>query len=398
MHTGAKILASLAALAVCVVAPSCTPYKDTDSSLSTSSGAPQAQSAAGSQGATAGGSAQKPNVAVPSAGMLARSMPRAGASGAVERQTNAVPNAGAPSAGMGMSAVAGASAGVMAAAPGAAGSGAGAMAGMMAAGAAGSGDTAGAGNVDPTAMPAMRSAGCGLTTSQRAGSWNTSPVSSGQGNRNYDIRLPPAYDPMLAYSAILLLHGCGNPTNNVPMEQVAGDAAIVVRGSGSKNGCWQETASGADVPYLDAIMKDVQDHFCVATNQWFAVGYSSGSWLANTLSCHRGSAFRGIATVTGGEPGEINDCKGQHGRIYLHDSTDNNNKIESDIPSRTRMLKTNHCGMETKPFDPSPCVEYQGCDPGYPVVWCQTSGQGHNRQDNLARPAFWNFFKQLIGK
>lgn len=237
-----------------------------------------------------------------------------------------------------------------------------------------------------------------MASSQRTGSWITRPVTTGGGSRSYDVRLPQGFDAMTAYPAILLLHGCGNPTNNVPMEQVAGDAAIVVRGSGSKNGCWQETASGADVPYLDAIMEDVQKSFCVDPSAWFAVGYSSGSWLANTLSCHRGDKFRGIATVSGGEPAEIKSCKGQHGRIYLHDATDNSNKLDSDIPSRARMLKTNLCGAETMPFDPSPCVEYQGCAAGYPVVWCQTSGQGHNRQDNLARTAFWNLFKKLLGK
>jgi polyhydroxybutyrate depolymerase len=249
-------------------------------------------------------------------------------------------------------------------------------------------------------MPATRSAGCGLSTSQRTELWNTSAVSTMTGERNYDVRLPRSYDAMTAYPVILLLHGCGSPTNNVPMEQVAGDAAIVVRGSGSKNGCWQDTASGADVPYLDAIMEDVQAKLCVDTRAWFAVGYSSGSWLANTLSCHRGDKFRGIATVSGGEPGEIKDCKGQHGRIYLHDSTDNSNRLDSDLPSRARMLKTNHCGpaMDTSAFDPAPCVEYQGCDPDYPVVWCQTSGEGHNRQDMLARTAFWNFFQRLIGE
>jgi len=42
----------------------------------------------------------------------------------------------------------------------------------------------------------------------------------------------------------------------------------------------------------------------------------------------------------------------------------------------------------------SPCVRYQGCDPGYPVVWCQTTGQGHNRQDSYAGP-FWTFFREF---
>lgn len=246
-----------------------------------------------------------------------------------------------------------------------------------------------------------KSAGCGMATQQAAAMWVSSKVSSGGMERSYDVRLPQGYDPMTPYPVILLLHGCGSPTNNVPMEQVAGDAAIIVRGTGSSDGCWQETASGADLPYLDALMVDVQTRFCANPDHLFAVGYSSGSWLASTLSCHRGDMYRGIATVTGGEPSEQTGCMGQAGRIFIHDADDMNNKIEWDTPGRDRMLKTNHCSndtmpFDTMPFDPSPCVEYQGCDPGYPVVWCQTSGKGHDRQDTLAKPAFWNFFQELM--
>lgn len=240
-----------------------------------------------------------------------------------------------------------------------------------------------------------RSAGCGMDPDQETGSWVTSSVESG-GQRTYDVRLPPGYDASQAYPVILLLHGCGNPTNNVPMDDPAGDDAIIVRGTGSNDGCWQETASGEDLPYIDAFMQDVQDRFCVASDHLFAVGYSSGSWLASTLSCHRGDVYRGIASVAGGEPTGQSGCSGQHGRIFIHDADDTNNRIEWDTPSRDRMLKTNNCGTTTEPFEPSPCVAYQECDTAYPVVWCETSGNGHDRQDGLAKEAFWNFFQRLM--
>jgi polyhydroxybutyrate depolymerase len=44
---------------------------------------------------------------------------------------------------------------------------------------------------------------------------------------------------------------------------------------------------------------------------------------------------------------------------------------------------------------PDPCVRYQGCDAGYPIDFCQTSGKHHDRQDNLAPNAFWKFFSAL---
>jgi hypothetical protein len=44
---------------------------------------------------------------------------------------------------------------------------------------------------------------------------------------------------------------------------------------------------------------------------------------------------------------------------------------------------------------PSPREAYAGCDAKLPVMWCQTSGKNHDRQDALAAPAFWSFFSGL---
>jgi poly(3-hydroxybutyrate) depolymerase len=224
--------------------------------------------------------------------------------------------------------------------------------------------------------------------------WESSSVNDGQGEKAYDVWLPENYDSTRSYPVVMLLHGCGSPTNNVPLEGQTGSDSIVIRGAGSGgDGCWDDVQ---DLPYLDAMLDDVQANFCVNPDHLFAVGYSSGSWVASKLSCVRGDIFRGIATVTGGEPGGIQGCSGQVGRMYVHDNTDNDNLLEWDTPSRDRMIQTNNCDSTTDPVEPSPCVEYQGCDPGYPVVWCETSGQGHSRQDDLAAPAFWNFFQSLM--
>lgn len=247
---------------------------------------------------------------------------------------------------------------------------------------------AGSGGSSPTG-----SEGCGMETGQAAGSWVASNVSN---NRKYDVRLPANYDDSRAYPVILLLHGCGDATNNVPVEREVGEDAIVIRGTGTDGTCWFAGPNGADMPYIDEIIADVQARFCVNAGQLFAVGYSSGSWLASSLSCHRGDVFRGIATVTGGEPTGISNCKGQVGRIFVHDNMDNDNRIGGDTPSRDRMITTNKCTTTTMPVDPSPCVEYQGCDAGYPVIWCETTGKGHSRQDELAPAAFWNFFQSLM--
>jgi polyhydroxybutyrate depolymerase len=224
-----------------------------------------------------------------------------------------------------------------------------------------------------------------------------SNVVSGTAMRPYSVRLPTGYDPTRAYPVLVLLHGCSSGTNNLPMERQTGADAILIRGTGSAaDTCWDSGANGQDVVFFDAMVADVKARFCTDTGRFFAVGYSSGSWLANQLGCIRADVLRGLGTVTGGNPG-VRNCTGQIAQLFVHDEDDTTNVISGSESARDRLLKANHCDESQMPVpeDPSPCVRYQGCDPGYPVVWCKTSGQMHNRQDSFAAPAFWKFFKEF---
>jgi len=305
--------------------------------------------------------------------------------------------AGAGSVGLGgggaSSAVAGAPAGgANNAMGGTTSGGAGAVTGMAGASLAGSGGSGGVSKPD-----VKKSAGCGTSTSQKAEAFVESKVMTGGSDRPYSVRLPAAYDPMRAYPVIVLLHGCGSGTNNVAMDKSAGADAILIRGTGSASGtCWDTAANGPDVAFFDAMVADVKARFCSDEHRFFAVGYSSGSWLANQLTCIRADVLRGAGTVTGGESSN-GKCGGPVARIFIHDQDDTTNVISGSEKARDRQLTQNGCDKTMAPIavDPAPCKLYQGCAAGYPVEWCQTSGQQHNRQDSLAGPAFWNFFKVL---
>jgi len=339
----------------------------------------------------------------------------------LESSGNGTPNAGGAGAGGSAAGVAGATAGGSSAgAPpdtggaGAAGGGASSTAGSgnTTAGSAGTGGSSGTGGSaggssgssgssgggGSAGAASSGSEGCGEAPNQPTASWVESMVEVGAGSRPYSVFLPSNYDASRTYPVILLLHGCGSGTNNLPMEDQAGSDAIVVRGTGSDDGCWDADPGGADVPYVDAMIEDVEARFCADTSAVFAVGYSSGSWLANQLGCVRADVFRGLATVAGGLPGG-GDCADQPiAHMFVHDLNDESNLIEWNEPARDRLLEVNGCDQAVEPLavEPSPCVSYQGCDPGYPVVWCATSGQGHARQDAFAAPAFWDFFQSLL--
>jgi polyhydroxybutyrate depolymerase len=257
------------------------------------------------------------------------------------------------------------------------------------------GGSAGAGSGGTTEI--QKSEGCGTAATQTLNQWVDSMVMTGGANRPYAVRLPTGYDAMRAYPVVVLLHGCGSGTNNVPMEKATGADAILVRGTGSgADTCWNTSANGPDVAFFDAMVTDVKKRFCADEHRFFVVGYSSGSWLVNQLTCIRASVLRGGASVTGGESASGN-CGGPVARIFIHDEGDDTNQISGSIRARDRHLTQNMCdeSAQPTPVDPSPCTLYQGCAAGNPVEWCQTMGEMHNRQDSFAPTTFWNFFKAL---
>jgi len=152
--------------------------------------------------------------------------------------------------------------------------------------------------------------------------------------------------------------GCSNnrETNNVPVQYESGGDAIHVRGRAGET-CWDDAVDGTGVALFDAVMPAVEGEYCANATRRFANGYSSGSFMAHRLARIRADMLRGVATIAGG-----------HGCDPVAPHT---------------------------PTDHPPCEEYAGCAAYTPVVWCQTSGQNHARQDSLATPAFWDFLSVL---
>jgi polyhydroxybutyrate depolymerase len=211
--------------------------------------------------------------------------------------------------------------------------------------------------------------------------------------RKYAIRFPDNYDPAKPYPLVMLFHGCGGIDNNVPIQKASKNDAVLVKGAAVES-CWDTSLNSPDLAFFDELLALVEDRACIDSSRVFGVGYSSGSWLLNVLGCVRGGVLRAQANVSGGLP-FVENCEGNIAGIFLHDEDDSSNKIEGGENARNRLLKANGCGMDTIPLEPAPCVQYEGCETGYPVAWCQTSGKEHDRQDAFAPGAFWKFFSSL---
>jgi poly(3-hydroxybutyrate) depolymerase len=240
------------------------------------------------------------------------------------------------------------------------------------------------------------SMGCGTPAGEMSGAWVERPTLDVRGvARRWWVWLPAGYDPSRAYPVIFLLHGCGNETNNVPMQRVIDATAILVR-SRAVSHCWDTSANGPDVELFSALVSATEAAYCVDSSRRFAVGYSSGSWLVNAIECADGTLLRAAASVAGGTPRAVG-CSGRIARLFVHDANDPENSISGNVTERDRLIGVNGCDAAIPPVpeDPAPCARYQGCDEGYPVIWCETMGNGHDRQDALASQAAWGLFTEF---
>jgi polyhydroxybutyrate depolymerase len=272
----------------------------------------------------------------------------------------------------------------------------------------GSGDGADStGAPDPTGGPGDSSggepvgtAGCGQAARDATAQWVEHAIDVDGAMRQYWVWLPEPYDPARAYPVVYQFHGCSDAqdrqNNNPPVQDHSGADAIHVRGR-AVDSCWDNSPTGPDVAFFDALVADVEATWCADPERRLATGYSSGAFMTHVLACVRGDVLRGVATIAGGQAG--GDCTGPVAALLIHDTDDPTVNISASEGARDAHLQRNGCDAATAPtpVDPSPCASYSGCDGGLPVVWCQTSGQGHARQDDLAAPAFWGFVSGLSG-
>ncbi|HKY35302.1 MAG TPA: hypothetical protein VJN18_05140 [Polyangiaceae bacterium] len=258
-------------------------------------------------------------------------------------------------------------------------------------GAAGSGGTGG-GSANP-------SAGCSKLPNQALAQWVRYTLMAQGLEREYFVSLPSSYDPIKPYRLMFMFPGCTDRGDDAAKLWEAPNAEAIVVGPSPAEvgGCFTYSLDSEDVAFFDEMLNVLEANFCVDKNRVFTSGHSSGSYFSNILGCQRSNILRAQGNIAGKLPGiDLSKCLKQSiAGMLIHDEDDGTNDISGGILARDRLIKLNGCTTETMPVEPAPCVEYQGCMPGYPVIWCQTKGKGHNRQDEFSVPALYNFFAQF---
>jgi polyhydroxybutyrate depolymerase len=225
--------------------------------------------------------------------------------------------------------------------------------------------------------------------------------------REYTLLLPDNYVPGKQYKLIFCPHWLGGTMNDVVSGQscngpyyglkaLANNTAIFVAPNGLKGsmGTGWENKNGSDIKFFKAMLKYFNSTLCIDQKRIFSVGFSYGGMMSFAISCSMSDVFRAIAPMSGSlYSGCDNTADHPIAMWQAHGNNDKTVPLADGKKGLDIVLEKNGCGTQTTPVDPSPCVQYQGCKEGYPVVFCEFSG-GHGVQ-NFAAAAIWTFFSQF---
>jgi len=255
---------------------------------------------------------------------------------------------------------------------------------------AGGGSAGGGGKAPPNP-----STGCGKASPQTGTSGSPLKVS----NHQYYVKLPTNYDANKPYPVLIIF----NPTNN-PItwaEQSAGYEALAKADAIRVYPHPQNSSSGwgsGDVSFFKPLYDQITGAYCIDKARVFAGGESSGGDFSSIIGCEHADLLRAIAPCATKDVPQYpldtskRKCTGEVTAIVIHGKNDSVVGTANGPKTRDFYTKLNHCGTMTEPVSgytsaQSNCVQYQGCDAGFPVYWCQHTDPNYEGT-NHGWPAF----------
>jgi poly(3-hydroxybutyrate) depolymerase len=195
-------------------------------------------------------------------------------------------------------------------------------------------------------------------------------------NAAFTVTLPPSYDASTPTPLVFGFHG-RNQTHiqfrtqdaaNIQTE-IGGQAVVAyLKSQGGPGWNFAEEVE-PNVDFFNAVYTRMLADYCVDTSRIFAVGHSSGGYFANILACRYGDVLRGIGAVA--SETQESDCIGRVAAMVVHGVRDSSVRFAGGQESRDTYLATNGCNNQSTPDAVAPCIDYQGCDEGLPVAWCE---------------------------
>ena len=229
---------------------------------------------------------------------------------------------------------------------------------------------------------------------------------SGETNARTFFVLPPAdYDPKTSYRLIFAWHYQGGTAADLITGGVYGipallSEAIYVVGQGLPDGSGKPgwgNADGQDLAFTRAMIAWSEAHFCVDPARLMSTGMSAGGEMSDLIGCEMPDVFRALGVMSGALAGYgPGNCLGHPIAAWItHGTADSVIDISFGETAVDQFVLDDGCATTTSVPDPTlPCVSYDGCAPGNPVVWCPVSGGGHEIP-SFAAPGIAGLFSQF---
>ncbi len=219
--------------------------------------------------------------------------------------------------------------------------------------------------------------------------------------REYYVVLPDDYDENQPYPVVFQFHPLGgNAEQGMNMYGVRPNFpdAIYVTPDGLTEGQFQGwgNTDGQDEEFTRAIVADIETKYCIDRSRYFSTGFSYGGSMSYTAALCMSDIFRAIGAMAGAPISGAGSCTPERpvAAWINHGTEDTALPITLSEPLRDELVEKNGCSTNTTRVEPAPCVAYDDCQSGYPVVWCEVQGAGHEIP-GYSPTAIADFFKQF---
>jgi poly(3-hydroxybutyrate) depolymerase len=252
------------------------------------------------------------------------------------------------------------------------------------------------------------SAGCGMA--DPASGDLVIDVDGMQGQ--YVLSLPAGYDPNTPLPLGFAFHGAGRTGPNCQDGDCAGfqsameDEAVLVYMTSLGGPGWTDDID-LEVGFFETVLDHVLANYCIDESLVYTAGTSSGAHFVNILGCRLADRIAAIAPVAGVL--FSTDCGGQVAALVIHGVDDGS--FDGGVEARDFWAAHNGCSDTTVPpiedvhsavvGEPEShgCAEYEDCDAGAPVVWCEHSEGGYDGSTHgwplFGGDRIWEFVQAL---
>ena len=199
--------------------------------------------------------------------------------------------------------------------------------------------------------------------------------------RNYILAVPGNYSMSNPAKLIIAIHGRTN--SNAMVQGYMGlewgnwsgprqTDFIVAYPAWLPSGSAYSWSSEENITFIDTIIRDITDSYCVDRAEIHIVGHSLGAWFSSKLACTRGDMFRSMTIVWGG--GWTSACNDTPTASLIFQRADD--PLSSPTTARVtenKMKLINKCGNLTESITiwGKNCQKWKDCSTGNPVIWCE---------------------------